>query len=218
MTAAGPLVRALADHALTLSPVDREAAREAAERELRRREYVDAQPSPITRALGRILQELGELLDRAALIAPGGRLGLLALALLLVLLVGVVLSRIGPLARTSPERALFAGAGVQTAAEHREQAEAAAAQGQWAQAVRERLRAVVRELEARGALDPRPGRTAGEVARDGGAALPEVADDLVRAARLFDEVWYGGRPADAASYASIVAVDARVSDSRLAVR
>ena len=76
----------------------------------------------------------------------------------------------------------------------------------------------MRELEARGALDPRPGRTAGEVARDGGAAVPAVADDLRRAARVFDEVWYGGRPADAASYAALVAVDARVASSRLAVR
>ena len=190
--------------------VDRETARDAAERELRRREYVDAQPSLVTRAIGRVLRELGELLDRAAAAAPGGLLGALALLVLLLLLVAVVLARVGPLARTRATPALFAGAGTLTAAEHRAQAESDAAQGRWAEAVRERLRAVVRELEARGALDPRPGRTAGEVARDGGAALPEVADDLARAARLFDEVWYGGRPADAASYAVLVAVDARV--------
>jgi Domain of unknown function (DUF4129) len=193
--------------------VDRDTAREAAEQELRRREYVEAQPSLVVRVVGRVLRELGELLDGAAALAPGGLLGLLALLVVVLLLVGVVLTRIGPLARASAAPSLFSGAGAQTAAEHRAQAEQAAAQGQWAQAVRERLRAVVRELEARGALDPRPGRTAGEVARDGGAALPHVADDLARAARLFDEVWYGGRPADAASYASLVAVDARVSDT-----
>ena len=198
--------------------VDRQSAREAAEQELRRREYVDAQPSLVLRAIGRALRELDELLSRAAELAPGGLLGLLALLTIVVLLVAVVLRRVGPLARTSAPPALFAGTGVQTAAEHRAQAEAAAAQGQWAQAVRERLRAVVRELEARGALDPRAGRTAGEVARDGGAALPEVADDLTRAARLFDEIWYGGRPADAGSYASLVAVDARVCATGLGVR
>ena len=198
--------------------VDRDTAREAAERELRRREYVDAQPSPLVRLAGRVLREIGELLDRAAGAAPGGRLGLLALLALVVLLVAVVLARIGPLARSSRPPALFAGSATLTADEHRALAQSAAEQGRWADAVRERLRAVVRELEARGALDPRPGRTAGEVARDGGAAVPDVAPDLARAAALFDEVWYGGRPADASSYALLVAVDERVSDRRPVAR
>ncbi len=204
--------------ALLALVVERDAAREAAERELRRREYVDAQPSPVVRLVGRLLREVGELLDRAAGAAPGGLLGLLALLALVALVVAVVLVRIGPLARSGRPPALFAGTAVLTAEEHRALAETAAEQGRWADAVRERLRAVVRELEARGALDPRPGRTAGEVARDGGAALPEVAADLTRAAVLFDEVWYGGRPADASSYAVLVAVDERVADRRPAVR
>jgi hypothetical protein len=203
--------------ALRALVVDRDAARDAAERELRRREYVDAQPSLVTRVLGRVLREVGELLDLAAGAAPGGLLGLLALLVLVGLLVAIVLTRIGPLARSRRPAALFAGAAVLTADEHRAQAQAAAEQGRWAEAVRERLRAVVRELEARGALDPRPGRTAGEVARDGGAAVPDVAADLRRAAVLFDEVWYGGRPADASSYAVLVAVDDRVRERRPAV-
>jgi hypothetical protein len=204
--------------ALLALVVDRDAAREAAERELQRREYVDAQPSPVVRLIGRVLHEVGGLLDRAAGAAPGGLLGLLALLALGGLLVAVVLARIGPLARSGRRPALFAGSATLTADEHRALAQAAAEQQRWADAVRERLRAVVRELEARGALDPRPGRTAGEVARDGGAAVPDVAADLARAAVLFDEVWYGGRPADASSYAVLVAVDERVADRRPAVR
>jgi hypothetical protein len=198
--------------------VDRETAREAAERELRRREYAEAQPSLVTRVVGRVLREVGELLARAAEAAPGGRLGLLALLVLVALLVAVVLRRVGPLARAARPPTLFAGSAVLTADEHRVRAQAAAEQGRWAEAVRERLRAVVRELEAREALDPRPGRTASEVARDGGAAVPEVAADLVRAAALFDEVWYGGRPADASSYAVLVAVDERVAQRRPVAR
>ena len=198
--------------------VDRDTAREAAERELRRREYADAQPSLVARVAGRVLREVGELLARAAEAAPGGRLGLLALLVLVGLLVAVVLRRVGPLARSGRPPALFAGSALLTADEHRARAQTAAEQGRWAEAVRERLRAVVRELEARGALDPRPGRTAGEVARDGGAAVPDVAADLARAAALFDEVWYGGRPADASSYAVLVAVDERVSDRRPVAR
>ena len=197
--------------------LDRESARDAATEELRRREYADAQPPVLVRVADRVLEELGELLDRAAGAAPGGLLGLAALVALLVLLVAVVLVRLGPLGRSAPATALFDGSPVLTASSHRELAESAARQGRWADAVRERLRAVVRELEARGALDPRPGRTAGEVARDGGAALPALADDLRRAASLFDEIWYGGRPADASSYATLVDVDDRVTSSRAPV-
>jgi len=199
-----------------LDELTRETAREAAQQELRRREYADAQPSLVLRAVGRVVREIGELLDRAAGAAPGGRLGLLALLALLLVFVAVVLSRVGPLARrSSSSSALFAGAAVLTAAEHRVLAERAAAEQRWADAVRERLRAVVRDLEARGALDPRPGRTAGEVARDGGAAVPSIAAPLQRAAGLFDEIWYGGRTADAGSYAALVAVDDAVAGSRL---
>jgi hypothetical protein len=48
--------------------------------------------------------------------------------------------------------------------------------------------------------------------------VPEVAGDLTRATRVFDEVWYGGRPADAAGYAVLVEVDQRLVERRLVVR
>jgi hypothetical protein len=204
---------------LSLADLTREAAREAAREELSRPEYDAAQPPLPIRLLGRALGALGELLDAAAAAVPGGRVGLLLLLALLLLFVAVVLTRIGPLARTAQVREpLFAGSAVLTADQHRELAESAARDGRYAEAVRERLRAVVRDLEARGVLDPQPGRTAGEVAREGGAAVPEVAQDLQRAARVFDEVWYGGRPADRSSYALLVDVDTRVARTALAVR
>ena len=203
---------------LALGELTREQARDAAREELSRRQYEDAQPPLVVRALGRLLREIGELLDRAASAAPGGAVGLVLLAALVVLVVAVVLLRVRPSARRARGGALFAGIGTLTADQHRERADDAAARGELAEAVRERLRAVVRELEARGVLDPRPGRTADEVAREAGAVVPEVADDLARGARVFGEVWYGGRPADAQAYATLVEVDRRVTERRLAVR
>jgi hypothetical protein len=199
--------------------LDREAARDAAREELSRPEYDAAQPPLLVRLVGRGVRALLDLLDGAAGAVPGGYPGLLVLLALLGLLVAVVLGKVRPGgsdrgARRTP---LFAGSAALTAAEHRALAETAAADGRWADAVRERLRAVVRDLEARGVLDARPGRTAGEVARDAGAVVPAVADDLRRAAVLFDEVWYGGRTADAASYGLLVEVDRHVGSSRLAV-
>jgi hypothetical protein len=102
------------------------------------------------------------------------------------------------------------GSTVLTADEHRAAAERAATAGDLAEAVRERFRAVVRELEQRGVLDPRAGRTVDEVAQEAGTALPLVADDLRGAAVQFDDVWYGGRPATAEGYRQLVCVDDRV--------
>jgi len=198
--------------------LDRESARDAAAEELSRQPYQEAQPSLLLRAVGRVLREIGELLDGAASAAPGGPLGLLLLTLLLGLLVAVVVGKLRPGRDSSTAAALFEGGRVLSAGEHRARAEAAAAEGRFADAVRERLRAVVRELEARGVLDPRPGRTADEVAREAGAAVPEVAGDLTRAARVFEQVWYGGRPADAAGYRVLVEVDQHLVDRRLVVR
>jgi hypothetical protein len=198
--------------------LSRDGARDAAREELSRQEYDAAQPPLLIRLVGRALSKLGELLDDAAGAVPGGRLALVLLLLLLVVLGAVVVARVRPSGRQSgAQAALFAGTPVLSAAEHRTLAEAAAQAQRWADAVRERLRAVVRDLEARGVLDPRPGRTAGEVARDAGAAVPGIADDLRRAAVVFDEVWYGGRTADARSYAVLVEVDGRVGSSRIAL-
>jgi hypothetical protein len=198
-----------------VSGLSREQARDAAREELSRRQYDEAQPPLVYRVVGRALRELGELLDRAAGAVPGGGPGLLLLLLIVGALVVVVLTKVGPVARSQRDRTLFDGEKELSADDHRSLAEAAAVQGRWAVAVRERLRAVVRELEARGVLDPRPGRTAGEVARDGGRAVPDIAEDLRRAATVFDETWYGGRAADASSYAVLVEVDRRVTASRL---
>jgi hypothetical protein len=197
--------------------VTREAARRAAEQELLDRRYRAAEPPLIQRLIGRAIRKFLELIDRAATNVPGGRLGLLLLGLLLIALVAVVLVRLRPSLRQASSAGVFSTGRVLSAEEHRTLAEQAAAAGQWADAVRERLRAMVRELEARGVLEPRPGRTAGEVARDGSAAVPAIAAALRRATVTFDQIWYGGRPADAASYAVLVEADRAVQGARLVV-
>lgn len=205
----------LAGHlAAALDGLTRDGARSDARRELLRAPYREAQPPLALRVLRFVLDALDELLDAASGL-PGGRGGVVLLALLLVGVVVVVLVRLGPLQRGRGRRPDLDTGTRLTAAGHREAAEQAAAEGRYADAVRERLRAVVRELEGRGVLDARPGRTAGEVARDGGAAVPELATDLARAAAVFDAVWYGGRTADAGSYAVLVAVDERATQARV---
>jgi hypothetical protein len=83
------------------------------------------------------------------------------------------------------------------AAEFVSLADRLAAQGRFAEAVRERLRAIVRELIDAGLLEHSPGWTVTELAAAAGAARPAVRPGLDAASRLFSDIWYGQRPAGA---------------------
>ena len=72
-----------------------------------------------------------------------------------------------------------------------------AAEGRYAEAVRERLRAIVRELVDRGVLEHRPGWTVTELAAVAASARPAVSQPIGEAAQLFSDIWYGERAASA---------------------
>ncbi len=76
------------------------------------------------------------------------------------------------------------------------------------------MRALVRALEDRAVLDPRPGRTADEAATEAGRSLPAHASRLRAAARVFDDVTYGGRTADAAAYQRLCALDRDIETAK----
>ena len=193
----------------------RDEARELARLELQRREYAAAKPPLLDRIVNYLLEKLNELINQAGQHLPGGRTSLVLLVILLLALITVLVLRLRPSTALQQSGGGFDAGQVRSAAEHRRIADEAAAQGRYAEAVRERLRAVVRELEARGVLDSRPGRTAGEVARDAGAAVPRLTEPLQRAALTFNQIWYGQRVADAAAYAELVEVDQLVTTNPL---
>ena len=70
-----------------------------------------------------------------------------------------------------------------------------AAEGRFAEAIRQRLRDIVRDLVAAGGIAPQPGWTAAELAAVAAAQRPGVAWPLGAATELFSEIWYGARPA-----------------------
>ncbi|OEU97497.1 hypothetical protein AN217_06025 [Streptomyces qinglanensis] len=183
-------------------------AREDAERELSRSEYHQHDPSLLQRALDWLWDRLGDLLRIAAEGAPGGSVGLTVLALVLVLLLLALRLRLGSLRakRTTGSAALFPDR-LRSAADHRTAAASHARADRWTPAVQERMRALVRSLEERALLDPRPGRTADEATGEAAVDLPQLADRLRAAARTFDEVSYAGRPADPADYALLRDLD-----------
>lgn len=70
-----------------------------------------------------------------------------------------------------------------------------AAEGRYAEAIRERLRESVTALTRYGVITPAPAMTAHEVATTASANRPAVSSSLTGATGIFSEVWYGHRPA-----------------------
>lgn len=189
--------------------LDRDDARDAAVRELSDPGYTEAGPGALERAFDWVVRRLGEALAGIG----NGITWQVALAVLLVIVLVVVL--VVRYWRGRSERHVVSiknvfGADVRSAEEHRRAAQEALRAGEVAEAIRERFRALVRELEQRGVLVPRAGRTVDEVALEAGRALPALADDLRAAAVSFDDVWYGGRPATTERYEQLADVDERV--------
>nr|WP_269330114.1 DUF4129 domain-containing protein [Kineosporia babensis] len=157
--------------------------------ELSRREYQDARPSLIERALEWVQDKFDNL-------QPGFdspvQITVTVLAVLAVIAAVFAIWYSGGIRRQYRRKAAAVlPAYVTTAADHRSAADRHAAQGEWADAVLERFRAVARELSERALVSASPGATAAEVARDGGAAVPGLAGELLTAARHFDDVCYG---------------------------
>ncbi|MFJ3585379.1 DUF4129 domain-containing protein [Streptomyces sp. NPDC090127] len=197
-------------------PVDvpRLPAREAAERELSKPMYHENDPNLLERGLDRFWEWVGGLFDAAAGATPGGLLGLVVIVVVVIALAGGLWWRLGTPTRTpATADSLFAD-GPRTADDHRAAATRHAAAGRWNQAVQERMRAIVRSLEERTLLDPRPGRTADEAAAEAARALPAHTDELRAAARSFDDVTYGGRTAEASAYRRIEDLDTALERTR----
>ncbi|MBN6052650.1 DUF4129 domain-containing protein [Nonomuraea sp. RK-328] len=195
------------------SPIGRdEAARRAAD-ELARPEY--AHESLLDLLYRHFTQFLRELMEA---VAGGGSAGGFVAAVLITLillgLVGLGTWRLRRAARDNAPSAGVFGTRVMTAAEHREAAERAAAEGRHTEAVQERLRAIARDLEERALVDGQPGRTADELAAEAGRALPDFAGDLAAAARSFDDVTYGGVAGTPAAYAAMRDLDERLRQAR----
>ncbi|WP_341770671.1 DUF4129 domain-containing protein [Actinomadura rubrisoli] len=199
-------------------PIGRDEAREMARRELDKQIYERDKPSWLERTWDRFADWLRDLFSQAS--QPnahgngGGWLSVAVIVLIAIVAVALVVwlmwgrrnprSRADPLLEEAPSSAF----------DHREAAERYAAAGQWAEAIRERLRAIARDLEERAVLGPRPGRTADELAAEAGEAVPELADGLRAGVRIFDDVWYGDRPGTAEGYARLKDLDERLRAAR----
>lgn len=199
--------------------IGREEARRRALDELAKAKY-GGTPGWLTDLLDRaqsLLERVLELVYRvqAARGAGGGpSLGFVLAVVLLVAAIGLVVWRVGlPRWRRRVRDGAVEADPMLAATDYRERSTALAAEGDWRGAVRDRFRAVVRELEVRTVLDVRPARTAWEAAASAGRVLPDCRDRLVDAADTFSSVVYGERAADPTAYERMVALDAAVTDA-----
>ncbi|MFG2053447.1 DUF4129 domain-containing protein [Micromonospora sp. NPDC048930] len=81
------------------------------------------------------------------------------------------------------------------AAGHASLADRLAAEGRYAEAVRERLRDMVRELVERRVVEPRAGMTVTELATAAAQVRPGTRPTLHAAGAIFSDLWYAQRPA-----------------------
>jgi uncharacterized protein DUF4129 len=185
--------------------IDRDAAHQAAQNELNKPIYPRASASE--KILDWVNELIYRLLQKTASL-PGGWFTATVLFILLAVAVVVAIHVARRTMRTNRggDYSLFEAAQL-TAAQHRATAESFAAEGNWTAAIRHRLRAVARQLEETGVLNPAPGRTANELARDAGAALPHLAGELAQAATAFNDVTYGERPGTQDAYRMIADLD-----------
>jgi predicted lipid-binding transport protein (Tim44 family) len=180
--------------------IGRHAAQQLARRELSKAAY---QPS----LAQRFLDWLGRLGANINVGVPGGWWALVTFIVVLVLVAAIVIFQIRPArSRRSRVGALLQGQSL-SAQDHRQRSERSAAAAEDSAAIIERIRAIAVELEERGILPPRPGRTADELAADASRALGAHAAKLTAAARLFDDVMYGGRDGTQAGYQRVRELD-----------
>jgi hypothetical protein len=158
----------------------------------------------------RILHDIEQLFNTSANAVPGGWFGLVVFGVIVVVLVIAIVNWARPTARRRIRARSVLGGKAMTAEEYRRSAGRFAEAGDYGQAIVEAVRAIAAELEERGILGPRPGRTADELAAEAGGELPALAADLRAVTRLFDDVRYGDRPGTQAGYEFACRVDGSI--------
>ncbi len=185
--------------------IDRDPAHQAAQRELDKPIYPKGS---LTQRLDEWIHELLFRLIEKASSEPGGwfTVSVMLTLLIVAIVIAIRLARRTMRTHRGGDFQLF-DTGQLSAEQHRGAAERFAAEENWTAAIRHRLRAVARSLEENGILEPAPGRTANELARDAGAHFPYLAAELSQAATVFNDVTYGQRPGTRAAYQMIVDLD-----------
>jgi hypothetical protein len=203
-------------------PVDPDApeAQDWLVEELAKPEYQAAQPTLFDRISRAIFEWIYDLFD------GGGQVEgppALVLTIVLVLVAGAIVFAI--LVFGVPRRgkksavtgSIFGENDDRSAARMRQDAERAAADGDYSTAIAELFRAIARGLAEREVLTTFPGTTATDFARRSGRVFPAHAERLETAAQVFDGVRYLDRVGTAEQYATMAALERDLRTARAAL-
>lgn len=191
-------------------PVDPDAP-EATEwliNELSKPEYQAAKPT----LFDRIAQAIGDWINSLALGSATGPpalgFGVVTAIVIAALVVAFLIFGLPRLNRRSAVTgSLFGEDDARTAARIRQDAERAAAAGDYSTAVMEMFRAIARGLAERTLVTTTPGTTARDFAVRAGSTFPALADALSSSAASFDGVRYLDRTGTKGEYDDIAGVE-----------
>jgi Domain of unknown function (DUF4129) len=164
----------------------------------------------------RVLRWIGNLIGATGSVLPRGLFGLILLALLAAAAVVLVLTWARPGRAGRARGSSVLASQHLSARDYRHAAERLATGGRYGQAILERVRAIAAELNERAILQPRPGRTADELAFEASRELPGLAAQLRSATALFDDIAYGQRDGTQDGYQLVSQVDAQVQAAHVA--
>lgn len=198
-------------------PVDPDApgATEWLITELSKAPYQAARPTLFDRIAKAVSDWLGSL-QLGSVDGPPA-LGLTVVVAIVVgaLVVALLLFGLPRLGRRSRATgALFGEDDARSAARMRQDAERAAANGDFSTAIAELFRAIARGLAERTIITTTPGTTARDFAGRAGRAFPPLAERLAASAAIFDAVRYLDRAGTAEQYADLVALEADLRAAR----
>lgn len=187
---------------------DGDEARRWLQDELAKPEYRAAEPNWFDRLMKAIGDWLSDLLGTGVGVPQPVVIGLVVLVVVALVVAGLLVFGLPRLRRRQRAAApLFEDGDTRDLGELRRAAAAAAARGEWAIAIEERFRAIVRGLVDRDLVRVHPGTTARGVADASARPFPALAAELADAAARFDAVRYLGRDGDAAGYERVSALD-----------
>lgn len=190
---------------------ERDEARRWAIEELGKPQYSDARPGWLDQLWRDFLDWLSSLEGDGT--GPGTNFALPGIVAIAVVLIIVAVFVVRP--RLNARRAnrtddIYGADATADADGYRRRASAAANDGDWAAAVVDQFRALVRSAEERDIIDVRAGRTADEASAQLGQVFSTVQPRLGAAALLFDAVRYGEQGATRADYESTRGLDAEL--------
>ncbi len=200
-------------------PVDPHSgpAREWIIAELSKPEYQAAKPTWFDQASAAFWNWLNSLKLQANGVTQAPVLLLVGLVVIAVIVAAYLFFGPPRLNRRSSVGALFGQSDERNAEAMRRSAADAAARSDYTVAIEELFRSVARGLAERTIVTTSPGTTARDFAAQAGVMFPLLAGRLVAAAMTFDRVRYLGDIGTAEAYLELVALDAEVRSTRVAL-